>query len=141
MLYFCPPTQKTMGLSWGWTRKRWLSYSCSEVLVLRRICHRRITFRRLGVEWYSWSPTGEARGAPSERSWGIAKDYALLAEEKEFQADIFGRKNDFKPSISSPLTLLSESVLQDYPVNDFSAGNTLPSKETIFFRVEFFIGH
>lgn len=39
------------------------------------------------------------------------------------------------------LTLLSESILQDHTVNDFSAGDTLPSKETIFFRGKFFVGH
>lgn len=37
--------------------------------------------------------------------------------------------------------LLPESILQDQLVNDFSTRNTLPSKETVFFRVEFFVGH
>ena len=43
--------------------------------------------------------------------------------------------------IWSTLTLLRESILQDHLVNDFSAGDTLPSKESIFFRVKLFIDH
>jgi hypothetical protein len=52
-----------------------------------------------------------------------------------------GKERAIGTCIWSALTLLRLSILQDHLVDDFSAGDALPSKEGIFFTAKFFIDH